>query len=1188
MTGDRRARLHFDFAHLSDRADYTFRQSQFSAPLRAHDEESRVQARSAHAMLALVPDDRLTHYADVELPESHIVLMYVTTPRQVGGNLFDHPVHMAIHVPARGREIARAAALAARGDSEARLHAKLALYAPSAELIEALAASGTDPQFPEHIADFHNAQDAAQALLFHHCNLVNLNASDGGSIPAIILQDIWQAVTHEPDLWLKILEKKDDWLVSKPVGPDGTLNSLQPSEEVSEKATKALAAALRYVQNNAALEGQQWNARYGATSAPYGGSAEAAPVPAGARAMAAETISGGVEWTVKMISDGEGLSIDAGSVAYAPPTATGEWKAAGLWSANDDPPLTKAIVDLIKAGKVGLKVYVGTNMLLGGTLVYGAPDPESGIVPLTVALAAAPGAGQAAATASVSLNAGKTGLSFDLAVHGVSGAAHAGLYGEGDALLFPLPLANIDGTGTLSFECTNRWLRHLALFVEYVGVDGESLEPKGWNERLPGFLQAGFQPNSKKKFVELIPPVTTVFGIPIPPDATDVSVPIWDEVHTVRFHFGGLGRGAYDVDVCPMGITVTALAELALPVFLLAAGTAVDANKMVKNLFKDREVLFACCKAGAAIGIVGGGTAYIVLAQDPGGAAKQLAEKFGPMLLSPATSLGVWVAEKMVEGAAERAIPFVDIALAVINFAVTAAQLAETTVEVLQSPFVYKADITRSMDLEVTLKPFEYHKFPDYHDLLQVTVLYDSGATTAVLTEALPATTLGDSIKISFKSLPVAGRIRVVACFKAHNGWQSGQGYSDWTPATPTNGLLTLPDLLVKSNKIPYSPASIYNHIEKIGMVDGRIGWIASVGQPPVETENSESPFGENKKVLQALSITTAQEPEMIGYCWQAKGLGLPPDTPSAPASDDALYTVQNVSVGEHPDTSYAHPAVGFTERPGIAYNLVSGEGDATNFFIDSSNPDFDGERNPKGGFHLRSVPLAYEIAPAFGTSTGQSYGRFPRPLDRYVYHPQGYVFGIYYKANKLFRAQLPAQPVADDEAVMASMSSGSGARDGMMDGPTGIAVALDGRILVLESANQRVQAFDIYGNAVPYFANPDFDASRGEGPGNAAKIPTVKLQPREGSIYLDLSVESEGYIYVLSETGGGSDPAQYFLDIYKPNGAFLATTPNVAAARIVVNILRDLYTLNYEQFLDASGRVQPSISMWLLPPPPA
>jgi hypothetical protein len=148
---------------------------------------------------------------------------------------------------------------------------------------------------------------------------------------------------------------------------------------------------------------------------------------------------------------------------------------------------------------------------------------------------------------------------------------------------------------------------------------------------------------------------------------------------------------------------------------------------------------------------------------------------------------------------------------------------------------------------------------------------------------------------------------------------------------------------------------------------------------------------------------------------------------------------------------------------------------------------------------------------------------------------------------------------------------------------PVGIAVALDGRVLVLESGNARVQAFDIYGNAVPYFANPDYDPND---PNSAKTIPTLALKSRASSTYLDISVESQGYIYVLSYVGDGSTPAMYQVDLYTPAGAFLVSTPNVAAARMVVNILRDLYTLNYEQFLDGSGRVQPSISMWLPPAP--
>src|SRR5262249_8496704 len=46
--------------------------------------------------------------------------------------------------------------------------------------------------------------------------------------------------------------------------------------------------------------------------------------------------------------------------------------------------------------------------------------------------------------------------------------------------------------------------------------------------------------------------------------------------------------------------------------------------------------------------------------------------------------------------------------------------------------------------------------------------------------------------------------------------------------------------------------------------------------------------------------------------------------------------------------------------------------------------------------------------------------------------------------------------------------------REGLMKGPKALAIAPDGRILILESLNNRIQAFDTLGNAVPSFTpNP-------------------------------------------------------------------------------------------------------------------
>jgi hypothetical protein len=332
--------------------------------------------------------------------------------------------------------------------------------------------------------------------------------------------------------------------------------------------------------------------------------------------------------------------------------------------------------------------------------------------------------------------------------------------------------------------------------------------------------------------------------------------------------------------------------------------------------------------------------------------------------------------------------------------------------------------------------------------------------------------------------------------------------------------------------------------------------------------------------------ITTAQAPEMAGYCWQATGLNLPPDEPSRPPSNDSMWTMQNISVLEYPQGGWASPKVGFTALPGIAYDMASADdGTGMNLFVDPTAGEFDPDTNKGGGYHVRRITLTHDgPPPAFVTGSNQSYGRFPVAVNRYVYHSQGYVFAISYAAHKLFRLSLTSKPVPDTDAPQAVMASGQGDRDGLIHGPVALAVALDGRVLVLETTNQRVQAFDIFGKPVQYFANPGYDPADPDSP---PAIPTLALRQGANATYLDIAVESKGYIYVLSYTGDGSVPGQYQVDLYQPDGTFLVSSPNVAAANIAVNLLRDMYTLNYEQILGPDGHVQPSVSMWL-PPAPA
>jgi hypothetical protein len=94
----------------------------------------------------------------------------------------------------------------------------------------------------------------------------------------------------------------------------------------------------------------------------------------------------------------------------------------------------------------------------------------------------------------------------------------------------------------------------------------------------------------------------------------------------------------------------------------------------------------------------------------------------------------------------------------------------------------------------------------------------------------------------------------------------------------------------------------------------------------------------------------------------------------------------------------------------------------------------------------------------------------------------------------------------------------------------------------------------------------------------------------RANTTFLDLAVESKGFIYVLSYINDGSQPTDYYLDLYDPTGNYLSTLPdstktstpqNIVAGKITVDKFRNLFSLNYETIADPPGGPEPSLSHW-------
>ncbi len=1151
--------LHFDLGHLPD-IPYTFRCAGRSAPLQRHTPETLQAAREAQPILRAYTDASLSHYVDATLPSDAIAMMTVTTPKTIGATTFDGPVHLGIHLPAANRAVAQAQVVAAPG----AIHPKLAFSGMTAEGLSAAVGSASLPQIPATIGTVQDAFEAATALLFCHHDLVNLNVTIGSAIVTNAIASALQITSNDlPTQLYSDARRGIAWMVTT-TAADGSVYH-QPSDDVLAHMTGAVQHAVQQVKNDPTLQGQQWNVTPGSTSSSYGASSSVAPPSTNVAVATMVDGDGGGSgnvWTTRNMTPEGGVSVSFGR--YTPPTGTDAWLASGIWSMNDTPALTTEIAAALLAGTVSITISTPSGIATSATLV---PGPQTAGQP-TAFTATFNGNGTVSAT--FSLNTGQSGLSYTLNASGVGNSAGAQLMSGGTSI-YEIPISDTSGMGTITASCTNYWLRHLSLYVQFLDAGGNAITPPAdYPDPMPLFLRTpgealNFEPDPTKKFLAVISPVGTIYGIPVPANATALSISVPAGTSTVRLLFGGLGRGTYDSAVCPVGLVITAFVELALPMLMLLSGAAETSNSAVDSIFADPEVMFAVCVAGGFL-VAGGAAAYVALSDDPGQAVESLALKLGPMILKKGfTSLAKWYAQQEAFAGAQDAIPFVDIAFAILRTVTTAAQLSETTIEVLDSPFVYETDLVQTMALSITLGPDpNYNQFPDLHDTLRVVVAYDCGTTLPVWEQSLPAQ-LPNSITVNFNSVPAGGNLQVFAFFYAANGWQSGQGQSGWLPAETTSGTFSV-SFNVTDNLVPLDIGTVYQHSSKIGMVNNALGWINTPTAPAI-TASTPSPFAPTMAITKLVDITVAQKPQMVGYAWEASGLdGAPGDQ----------FTVQTLSIGATPTTGLAVPAADFGSQSGITFDMSSpDDGTGKNFYIDPSVGVYDVNNNPDGGYHLRQLALQDSAAPSIlAGDQQQSWGRFLVPIDRYVVHPQGYVFGVSANPDKMYRIVLPAAPTSDANAPMATLMSGSGTRQGLIAGAAGIAVALDGRIVVAEEGNYRLQAFDVNGNPVPYFAG--------------GTSPTAPLQNSAGDTILDLAMEGRGYIYVLYLQSGGSTAAQYFLDVYQPDGTFLVQTPGVAAGCISVDLLRALFALNYETIVDQNNRVQPTISKWLPSPPPA
>jgi hypothetical protein len=424
--------------------------------------------------------------------------------------------------------------------------------------------------------------------------------------------------------------------------------------------------------------------------------------------------------------------------------------------------------------------------------------------------------------------------------------------------------------------------------------------------------------------------------------------------------------------------------------------------------------------------------------------------------------------------------------------------------------------------------------------------------------------TQGDLV-IHVPGVLVGGQIQYTISFVDENGNQVGTGVSKWLDnSDPTN--LPSPQFDITELAVPITPQSTFDR-----------AWTT-------EWDDTASPAEYVQNAMLAVAGTLAdqacQSPEDIcapgsmtvgtvtgrmGYVWEAR---------------DGWW-VRQLSTSSNPGEFLQSVPAAYPLRPLLVYDVLNDQpADGNNFLLDAVQP---GNSPSSTKYFVRQLDLT---ASGFGIDQNETLGVFTDVIDAVALHPAGLLVAVTNQNGKLHVLHLPDAPGdPSDESTYptASMYAGAGnptgARPGLTEEPIDLAIAINGTILVLEAGANRIQAFDIRGNPVPYFPQTNDDPNS-----------VYYLQLGTTTTLLGIDVDGTGAIYVHNYTGNGTDPSDYGVDVYKPDGSFVFRGPGINAGIVSVDYWRNIYSQNYvpiqnksdgKPHLTAAGVAEPSISTW-------
>lgn len=638
----------------------------------------------------------------------------------------------------------------------------------------------------------------------------------------------------------------------------------------------------------------------------------------------------------------------------------------------------------------------------------------------------------------------------------------------------------LDGSKRFSIEVKNHHMRTVCAYAQFFDDGGRVLtrvEP--WDSQLDPSIPS--YETSGKKYLRVVAPRGSVMGVPLGAPKAELAFRFPDDAASVRLLFGGLGTSRWDADVVIPGVILTGIFNYAIPTLFLVSTAGLEETKWLTDVLIDVGQQTAAVLAGAA---VMGEDAL----PDAMGIMLIFAEAIGGVLVSKGLEkLAAKLTAKMTASQIAGAIPFVGWAFKAALMAAGGAALAITTVQVLSSPATLRVDVKREMELLVTLKPDPAHGeagkpetavWPAVASHYHVTVQY-LGGTSFVQRGAMPETTSSDPLVLRFPGIPAGGWLRIFAGIYSENDWLCGRWESADLRALPPagGGPMTVQDA-IEELKVPLTVETQYQYKEKVAYDTGSRKHVWRTGSKPTATLADLSCASVGSHLCEVHSLAFNGSAYQIGYSWRASNQGLPLCGAGSSPATQQVHTFQNLSVLADPESRLKFPSCALSAATVVAYDQ----------FVDQSRPDVISQRNffldtRVEPYHLRQLLLNTSGSTVdLGAPNLRSWGVIPlRKVDALAVHPHGYVIAASWADHKLAFLELPATGVPDAQAPPAELTSGRGVLPGLVQGPKALTVTPDGRIIVLETINRRLQAFDTKGNAVPCFDGEElaaFDAA--------------------------------------------------------------------------------------------------------------